>query len=165
MEEIQLIHVHFAFAHLQSNNYGFKCLVVGYAVFSNKYDGLHSQPRKMTVLLFLVPFFFNFWNSKFISLFLQSDNYGFKCLVVGYEGFSNKDDGLRSLEMELSYLGGICAASLMRKVIPLSNPNGYSDAGEVRTLNSLEGNINSPIFGSQIFFRDPQTVKVGENRV
>ena len=82
----------------------------------------------------------------FIFIFLQSDNYGFKCLVVGYEGFSNKDDGLRSLEMELSYLGGICAASLMRKVIPLSNQNGYSDA-EVRkgTLNSSEGNVNPPI--------------------
>ena len=66
--------------------------------------------------------------------------------MVGYEGFSNKDDGLRSLEMELSYLGGICAASLMRKVIPLSNQNGYSDAGEVRTLNFQEGNINPPIF-------------------
>ena len=90
--------------------------------------------------------FFNFWNSKYLFLFLQSDNYGFKCLVVGYEGFSNKDDGLRSLEMELSYLGGICAASLMRKVIPLSNQNGYSDAGEVRTLNSPEGIINPPIF-------------------
>ena len=91
-------------------------------------------------------FFFNFRNSKYLFLFLQSDNYGFKCLVVGYEGFSNKDDGLRSLEMELSYLGGICAASLMRKVIPLSNQNGYSDAGEVRTLNFQEGNINPPIF-------------------
>ena len=41
--------------------------------------------------------------------------------MVGYEGFSNKDDGLRSLEMELAYLGGLCAASLMRKDIPLSN--------------------------------------------
>ena len=83
--------------------------------------------------------------------FLQSDNYGFKCLVVGYEGFSNKDDGLRSLEMELSYLGGICAASLMRKVIPLSNQNGYSDAGEVRKLNFPEGNINPPIFDREKF--------------
>ena len=53
---------------------------------------------------------------------------------MGYEGFSNKDDGLRSLEMELSYLGGICAASLMRKVIPLSNQNGYSENSEVRLL-------------------------------
>ena len=87
-------------------------------------------------------------SQNILFYFLQSDNYGFKCLVVGYEGFSNKDDGLRSLEMELSYLGGICAASLMRKVIPLSNQNGYSDAGEVRkrTLNSSEGNVNPLIF-------------------
>ena len=110
--------------------------------------------RKKTVLLFFSPcFFFKFLVFKiFFFYFLQSDNYGFKCLVVGYEGFSNKDDGLRSLEMELSYLGGICAASLMRKVIPLSNQNGYSDAGEVRkrTLNSSEGNVNPPIFIASI---------------
>ena len=94
-------------------------------------------------------------SQNILFYFLQSDNYGFKCLVVGYEGFSNKDDGLRSLEMELSYLGGICAASLMRKVIPLSNQNGYSDAGEVRkrTLNSSEGNVNPPIFIVCIRFR------------
>ena len=54
-------------------------------------------------------------------IYFQTNNFGFKCLVVGYEGFSNKDDGLRSLEMELAYLGGLCAASLMRKDIPLSN--------------------------------------------
>ncbi len=71
---------------------------------------------------------YNFW----VVFFLQSNNFGFKCLVVGYEGFSNKDDGLRSLEMELAYLGGICAASLMRKDISLSNPNGYDNGVEQR---------------------------------
>ena len=56
--------------------------------------------------------------------YFQNSNFGFKCLVVGYEGFSNKDDGLRSLEMELAYLGGICAASLMKKSIPLNSQSG-----------------------------------------
>ena len=121
--------------------------MVGYEGFRKKDDGLRSLERELSYY-----FFSNFWNSKYLFLFLQSDNYGFKCLVVGYEGFSNKDDGLRSLEMELSYLGGICAASLMRKVIPLSNQNGYSDAGEVRTLDSPEGNINPSIFDREIFF-------------
>ena len=83
-----------------------------------------AKPQKHTLI-----------HVHFAFAHLQSDNYGFKCLVVGYEGFSNKDDGLRSLEMELSYLGGICAASLMRKVIPLSNQNGYSENSEVRLLN------------------------------
>jgi E3 ubiquitin-protein ligase MYCBP2 len=43
---------------------------------------------------------------------------------VGYEGPSKKDEGLKSLEMELAYLGGTCAASLMKKNIPLTNQNG-----------------------------------------
>ena len=94
---------------------------------------IKAKPQKHTLI-----------HVHFAFAHLQSDNYGFKCLVVGYEGFSSKDDGLRSLEMELSYLGGICAASLMRKVIPLSNPNGYCEAGpsnsEVRTLKLLKNN-------------------------
>ena len=142
------------FLHLQSNKYGFKSLVVGYEDFSNKDDSLCSLKRELSYYFFSHNFFL-ISGIQNIYFFLQSDNYGFKCLVVGYEGFSNKDDGLRSLEMELSYLGGICAASLMRKVIPLSNQNGYSDAGEVRkrTLNSSEGNVNPPIFIVCIRFR------------
>ena len=56
--------------------------------------------------------------------------------MVGYEGFSNKDDGLRSLEMELSYLGGICAASLMKKSIPLQTSSGTSTTGSSQTATS-----------------------------
>ncbi|KAJ8933507.1 hypothetical protein NQ318_002560, partial [Aromia moschata] len=45
--------------------------------------------------------------------------YGFKCLVVGYEwppeGNSNLNTGLKNLEAELAFLGGMCAASLMKK--------------------------------------------------
>ncbi|XP_046683725.1 E3 ubiquitin-protein ligase MYCBP2 isoform X4 [Homalodisca vitripennis] len=49
--------------------------------------------------------------------------YGFKCLVVGYEGNQVSSDGLRHLETELSFLGGMCAASLMRRdlVLPVSS--------------------------------------------
>ena len=56
---------------------------------------------------------------------------------MGYEGFSNKDDGLRSLEMELAYLGGICAASLMKKSIPLNSQSSGS-----LSLPSLGGGQN-----------------------
>lgn len=50
--------------------------------------------------------------------------------MVGYEGFSTKNEGLKSLEMELAYLGGTCAASLMKKNIPLSHPNGCEADGD-----------------------------------
>ncbi|GLH12984.1 Probable E3 ubiquitin-protein ligase HERC2 [Gryllus bimaculatus] len=41
--------------------------------------------------------------------------YGFRCLVVGYEWQMGPGDGLRHLETELAFLGGMCAASLMKK--------------------------------------------------
>ena len=59
--------------------------------------------------------------------------------MVGYEGFSNKDDGLRSLEMELSYLGGICAASLMKKSIPLQPPSSTASAASATATASKDG--------------------------
>lgn len=48
--------------------------------------------------------------------------YGFRCLVIGYEWQISPGDGLRQLEMELSFLGGMCAASLMKKdlILPVS---------------------------------------------
>lgn len=58
----------------------------------------------------------------------KSNNYGFRCLAVGYKNHdrlikSDKhvpiSEGLKILEMELSYLGGTCAASLMKKNIVL----------------------------------------------
>lgn len=49
--------------------------------------------------------------------------YGFKCLVIGYEWTQNPGDGLRHLETELTFLGGMCAASLMKRdlVLPVSS--------------------------------------------
>lgn len=41
--------------------------------------------------------------------------YGFRCLVVGYEWPPSLTNGLRHLEAELAYIGGMCAASLMKK--------------------------------------------------
>ena len=60
----------------------------------------------------------------------KSNNFGFKCLVVGYEGFSTKEEGLKNLEMELAFLGGTCAASLMKKNIPLNHQNGFNTSKE-----------------------------------
>ena len=39
---------------------------------------------------------------------------------MGYERNSKSTGGLRNLELELSYLGGTCAASLMKKSIPVN---------------------------------------------
>ena len=59
----------------------------------------------------------------------KSNSYGFRCLVVGYtsQDLAIKVDknaplpeGLKLLEMELSYLGGTCSASLMKKNLFLS---------------------------------------------
>ena len=56
--------------------------------------------------------------------FFQGNSYGFRSLVVGYETAHKCQDGLKSLEMELSYLGGTCAAALMRRNLSLSMPSG-----------------------------------------
>ncbi|XP_011315230.1 E3 ubiquitin-protein ligase MYCBP2 isoform X2 [Fopius arisanus] len=44
--------------------------------------------------------------------------YGFKCLVVGYDWLS-AGNGMKNLEIELAFLGGACAASLMKKNLTL----------------------------------------------
>lgn len=58
------------------------------------------------------------------SDYLKDDRasaYGFKCLVIGYEWppDSTSYTGLKHLEAELSFLGGMCAASLMKKDLML----------------------------------------------
>lgn len=45
----------------------------------------------------------------------RANTYGFRVLVVGYEWPPSPADSIRHLEKELSYLGGLCAASLIKK--------------------------------------------------
>lgn len=68
-------------------------------------------------------------NTKLLLIYYS--RYGFKCLVVGYQDFffrpnSSLDTKLinafSQLEMELTYIGGMCAASLM-------NPTSLSCPG------------------------------------
>ena len=54
-------------------------------------------------------------------------NFGFKCLVSGYEVQDGTQEGLKSIEHELAYLGGLCASSLMNKNIKLPT-NGIKDS-------------------------------------
>ncbi|KAF5304147.1 hypothetical protein FQA39_LY01932 [Lamprigera yunnana] len=58
----------------------------------------------------------------------RASSYGFKCLVVGYEwpfsGICGPTVGLKHLEAELSFLGGMCSASLIKKDLLLPNNDG-----------------------------------------
>lgn len=55
----------------------------------------------------------------------RASSYGFRCLVVGYEwpfpGSCGSTSGLKLLEAELAFLGGMCCASLMKKDLLLPN--------------------------------------------
>ncbi len=53
----------------------------------------------------------------------KTNQFGFRSLVVGYEGVNRREHGLQNLEMELSFLGGVCAASLMKKNLALTQAN------------------------------------------
>ncbi|CAB4068655.1 MYCBP2 [Lepeophtheirus salmonis] len=44
--------------------------------------------------------------SDYVKEDKNSNQFGFRCLVVGYEGETSSNDGLKNLEKELSYLGG-----------------------------------------------------------
>lgn len=46
------------------------------------------------------------------------NRYGFKCILIGYENIDDTksfNNSLLNLESELTYLGGMCSANLMRK--------------------------------------------------
>ena len=58
----------------------------------------------------------------------KTSQFGFRCLVVGYEAVSRREHGLQGLEMELSYLGGLCSSSLMKKNLPLTQVSGRAVA-------------------------------------
>ena len=69
--------------------------------------------------------------SDYVKADNKTTNYGFRCLVTGYECQDGSGDGLRNLEHELAYLGGLCAASLLNKTIklpPVSGEEVHEDA-------------------------------------
>ena len=63
-----------------------------------------------------------------MSIFFQASQFGFRCLVVGYEAMNQREQGLKNLEMELAYLGGLCSTSLMNKNISLQSPDDDTSA-------------------------------------
>ena len=64
-------------------------------------------------------------------------SFGFRCLVVGYEAIDQREQGLKNLEAELSYLGGLCAASLMKKTLALQT-SGSEDSPMEEDLDHAE---------------------------
>lgn len=50
--------------------------------------------------------------------------FGFRCLVIGYEWQQISGDGLRQLESELSFLGGMATSSLLSKDLVLPPTSG-----------------------------------------
>ena len=67
----------------------------------------------------------------------KESNYGYRCLVTGYECQDGSGDGLKNLEHELAYLGGVCAASLMSKSIQLPSVS-TDDGGDDATATAEE---------------------------
>ena len=53
----------------------------------------------------------------------KSAMWGFRCSVVGYE-WQEAGNAVKLLETELAYLGGMCAASLMKRDLPLKLNSG-----------------------------------------
>ncbi|TDG40226.1 hypothetical protein AWZ03_013349 [Drosophila navojoa] len=71
------------------------------------------------------------------SLYAQdphNNRYGFKCLVVGYDNptaINASNSCLIRLEQELSYLGGMCSANLMKKDLNLPEDKEVDDMSGV----------------------------------
>lgn len=57
------------------------------------------------------------------SDYLKDDRasaFGFKCLVVGFESVQTTvSSGLKQLETELAFMGGMCASTLIKKDLQL----------------------------------------------
>ena len=68
----------------------------------------------------------------------KDPNYGFKCLVIGYKCQDAGEDGLKNLEHELAYLGGLCASSLISKGIQLPYTTDEKDTEPSQFENSAQ---------------------------
>ncbi|XP_060534839.1 E3 ubiquitin-protein ligase MYCBP2 isoform X2 [Cylas formicarius] len=124
-------------------NENFDCPSLPYWPVLHKFSGSLQWPTNAVVLP---------GNEVVFSLetatdYLKDDRasaYGFKCLVIGYEWppDSTCDTGLRHLEAELAFLGGMCSASLMKKdlLLPVVGEEGEID---VETAEVVAGQIFS----------------------
>ncbi len=92
----------------------------------NKLNGANNWPASSLVL----PGNEVVFSLETASDYVRNDKasaWGFRCSVVGYEWpdqAAGAFGGIRQLETELSYLGGMCAASLMKRDLPLPSTTG-----------------------------------------
>nr|CAH7734761.1 unnamed protein product [Callosobruchus chinensis] len=88
--------------------------------------------------------------------------YGFKCLVVGYEWPIEGvvATGLKHLEAELSFLGGMCAAGLMKRDILLPSVGDDGDL-DIDTAENIASEIymrHSSLLSKGLALSSPPTV-------
>ncbi|CAH1132864.1 unnamed protein product [Ceutorhynchus assimilis] len=99
------------------------------------------------------------------SDYLKDDRasaYGFKCLVIGYEWppDTNFYTGLKHLEAELSFLGGLCAASLMKKdlLLPVVGDEGDADMESAESVATQIFSDHSSLLSKGLALSSPPTV-------
>ncbi|XP_076623337.1 MYC binding protein highwire isoform X2 [Colletes latitarsis] len=86
--------------------------------------------------------------------------YGFKCLVIGYDWITS-GNGLKNLETELSFLGGACAASLIKKNLalpPVSNEEVEEDLELMQETAKRIFSVHSTLLGRGFALASPPTV-------
>ena len=98
-----------------------------YSPVLNKFSGRSNWPGHGVVLPGNEILFSMETASDYVKGEAKDPSYGFKCLVTGYECQDAGEDGLKNLEHELAYLGGLCASSLMSKAIQLPTTAAASE--------------------------------------
>ncbi|XP_073976386.1 MYC binding protein highwire isoform X3 [Rhodnius prolixus] len=91
----------------------------------------------------------------------KANFYGFKCLVTGYEWNNETYDGLKLLETELAFLGGMCSASLIKKdlVLPPSSADELEEDMEiVEELAQQVYSKHSSLLGKGFALANPLTI-------
>ncbi|XP_030837055.1 E3 ubiquitin-protein ligase MYCBP2 [Strongylocentrotus purpuratus] len=73
----------------------------------------------------------------------KANMFGFKCTIIGYEWIPTCDEGLVNLEKEIAYLGGMCAASMMKKDISLPPSSTETGNEEVELITEAAEEIFS----------------------
>lgn len=87
--------------------------------------------------------------------------YGFKCVVVGYEWNFTSEESIIQLERELSYLGGMCAASLIKKDValpPVTVEEIDEDMEYIEEGSQLIFGAHSELLGKGFALSHPPTI-------
>ncbi|XP_076385847.1 MYC binding protein highwire isoform X12 [Megachile rotundata] len=90
----------------------------------------------------------------------RANMYGFKCLVIGYDWITS-GNGLKNLEIELSFLGGACAASLMKRNLalpPVTNEEVEEDLEQMQETAKRIFSMHSTLFARGFALASPPTV-------